>query len=917
MKFRPVKVIIKQHLDNDYRFRSTDIYSMVQKLGKISLTWLALLLIVGTSTLHAQSDSIGIIEYDRNAKKVFEIGGIKVIGNDFSDEKAIIALSGLKVGDNLEIPGHKLPKAIKNLFDRKLFTDVQVRQEKIIGDIIFLEIKVQERARLSKFAFRGEKKRKHDDLVDIVNGYLTKGGIITSDVLTNAKNALTSHYTNKGYLDAEVSVKEIPENKVKNAVKLIFTIDKKERIKIKDITFSGNDNVKAKKLRKLMGGTKRQRAILSKSKLIDTDYEEDKKSIIAHYNNKGFRDARIIKDSIWRDEKGKLKILVDINEGNQYYFRNIDWKGNTLYGENRLNSILGIAKGDVYNEELLNNRLRFSLDGRDVSSLYLDDGYLFFNVDPTEVAIIGDSIDIQMRVYEGPQATIDRVEVSGNDRTHDHVIIRELRTRPGQKFSRSDIIRSQRELLNLGYFDPESMDVQTPVNQQKGTVDILYKVAERPSDQLELSAGWGGQGSGVFGTLGVVFNNFSLRNILHKEAWRPLPQGDGQKLSLRFQSNGRFWRSLNFSFTEPWLGGKKPNSFSVGGSNLRSSQTRDGNSGVLTINRIFAGLGTRLRWPDDNFVSNTTATLEQIKLKDRGGFSIDDGTIISRGSFYNLSLKQTFARSTINEPIFPKSGSRFSLSVQLTPPYSLFRKWTGGDNSQFYRLSSSEQAELIAEANEDRETPIPPEIENSLINSAEASKRFNFLEYHKWRFDAEWYSSLFGKFVLKTSMQLGMVGAYNGSIGLSPFERFELGGDGISNQTNGIEGKDVISMRGYDPEHFASNFTTSESGRPVDNGAAIFNKYTLELRYPLSTNPNSTIYLHTFLQAGNVYKRFRDYNPFNVKKSTGFGLRVFLPMFGTLGFDYGIGFDKQELIDQNAKWSDFAKFSIILGFEPE
>ncbi len=878
--------------------RLSIIYYHIYHMKEIRTIAILLFCLFYYGAIQAQDSTYQVIEYDQKNKQTFEIGGVKVEGATFSDERAIIALSGLQVGKEITIPGYALPKAIKNLYNRRLFTDVQILQEKRIGDVIFLIIKVKERARLSRYTYRGVKKNKHDDLNDIVKKYLTKGAIITENSKANATNELVGYFREKGYLDAKVVISEKKDEKMTNALKLIIKINQGERVKIKDIRFVGNDHFKDKKLRKLFKNTKPKRKLLAKSKFVRPDYETDKKALIKHYNNNGYRDAQILGDSIWRDDNGDLQILVKLEEGTQYFIRNIAWKGNTLQSDARLRAILGIHRGDVYNEELINNRLRFSLDGRDISSLYLDDGYLFFNVEPVEVAINGDSIDLEMRIFEGPQATIDRVVVSGNDRTHDHVILRELRTRPGEKFSRANIIRSQRELMNLGYFDPESMEINTPVNAQKGTVDIEYKVTERPSDQLELSAGWGGRNSGVFGTLGVIFNNFSLSNLFSGEAWKPLPQGDGQKLSLRYQSNGRFWRSFNFSFTEPWLGGKKPNSFTLGASSLKS--TNPFLQGSLSISRIFSGLGTRLRWPDDNFIYNATLTLEKIGLTNRGGFSTDDGVIISNGGFYNFSIKQTIARTTINEPIFPRSGSRFSLSVQLTPPYSLFR------SDDFFLLTEEEKSEL----------------DPSQYRSAEASKKFNFLEYHKWRFDADWYSSLFGKWVLKSSIKIGAVGAYNNGLGVSPFERFELGGDGISNQTAGIEGKDIISLRGYDPTDLPANFTNvvnSETAQidRVRNGATIFNKYTLELRYPLSTNPNSTIYFHTFVQGGNVFKSFREFNPFKMRKSAGFGLRVFLPMFGILGFDWGVGFDKQELINQGAGLSKFAKFNIILGFEPE
>ena len=494
----------------------------------------------------SQNDTMPVVDYgDRGA---FEIGGIKVTGNDYSDEKAIMSVAGLKVGKRINVPGPDISGAIKSLWKLRLYNDVQILEEKRAGDLIFLEIRVVEKPRLSRYSYKGVKKSTHDDLNKVVSPFLIKGGIVTDNVINNAKNALLAHYHEKGYLDAEVEIKQIKEEKLKHSVRLLMEIDRNKRVKIENITFAGNENVRSGKLRRQFEHTNRKYKIFSKSKLVRDDYENDKIALMKYYHNQGYRDAKIVSDSIWRQEDGDIKIHINLEEGNRYYFRNITWKGNSIYDDARLSQILGIEKGDIYSEELLETRLRFSLDGRDVSTLYMDDGYLFFNVDPVEVAVDGDSIDLEMRIYEGAQATIDKVIIKGNDRTHEHVIRRELRTKPGQKFSRSDIIRSQREIINLGFFNPEALGINTPVNPQRGTVDIEYTVEERPSDQLELSAGWGGGSQGLIGTLGVVFNNFSMRNIGDKESWSPLPQGDGQKLSLRAQTNGRFYQSYNISF---------------------------------------------------------------------------------------------------------------------------------------------------------------------------------------------------------------------------------------------------------------------------------------------------------------------------------------------------------------------------------
>ena len=834
------------------------------------------------TALHAQlTDSIPVIKYSDPSE--FEIGGIKVVGAEFSDDNALIAIAGFKVGDKLRIPGPEITRAMKALWKLRLFTDVQILKEKTIGDVIFLEIIVQERPRLARHSFKGIKKSYHDDLNDELTPILLKGAIITDNIKTNASNEIIKFFRGKGFLDAKVKVEEVPDEKLVNAVRLVFNIERGEKVKIRDIVFTGNTNVKSKKLRKQMENTKRKRKLFSSSKLIQEDYEADKRSIVAYYNTIGFRDARVIKDSIWRDDSGLIRLQLDLEEGNRYFFRNISWKGQSIYDEKTLSSVLGIEKGDVYNQELLDTRLSFSQDGRDVSTLYMDNGYLFFRVDPIETSIVDDSIDLEIRIFEGPQATIDRVVITGNDRTHEHVIRRELRTYPGQKFSRSDIIRSQRQIMNLGYFNPEAFEMNTPVNPQRGTVDIEYKVEERPSDQLELSAGWAGGGRGVIGTLGVSFNNFSLRNIFNKEAWSPLPQGDGQRLSLRAQTNGRFFQSYNISFTEPWLGGKKPNSFTVAGFYNRFAYgTRETSSfQKLVIVGLSVGLGSRLKWPDDNFISNTTLSLQNLSLVNwgsgRGLFVTDDGTQVSDGNFYNFSINQTITRTTINDPIFPKSGSRISLSVQFTPPYSLFN--------------------------------------NRNYSDLDVSEKFKFIEYHKWRFDAEWYTQLFGKFVLKTQAKIGILGNYNDEIGVSPFERFQLGGDGFSSQQfgGGYTGVDLISLRGYDELDLEDN--RFEGGTGII-GTPVYDKFTLELRYPVSLNPSSTIFLTAFVQGGNSWRNIRDFNPFDIRRSAGMGLRVFLPMFGTLGFDYGLGFDK-ETDGTGSIFQRFGRFNIILGFEPE
>jgi outer membrane protein insertion porin family len=862
-----------------------------------------LLVFITASTLSAQEspDTLGILDY--TVKTDYEIGSITVIGAPDRDRNAIKSIAGMKEGDKIKIPGDIVPKAIKALMRLRLFDDVQVIQNKVDGEVVHLTIVLVERPTLARYSYTGVKKSKHDDLNDIVKNILNKGGIVTDAAKELARRKLVEYFTDQGKLDSKVTVEEIPDEQKANAVRLVFNIEVGNRAKVQDITFIGNKEVSARKLRKKMKNTKRKGTWFRKTKFIKDEYSEDKESLIAYYNSLGFRDARIISDSIWREADGDMQVLININEGNRYYFRNIAWKGNSLYTDDQLAAVLGIVKGDAYDPELLQNRLTYSLDGRDVSSLYMDDGYLFFDIKPTEVSVSNDSIDLEMRIYEGPQATINEVRIKGNDRTHESVVRRMVRTRPGQKFSRSQIIRSQREIINLGYFNPENMDIQTPVNPQRGTVDIEYVLEERPSDQLELSAGYGGA-SGLIGTLGVTFNNFSLQNVKNKETWSPLPQGDGQKLSLRIQSNSRFFRSYNFSFTEPWLGGKKPNSFTLGAVHSAIDYSQFG-QGALYITRLFAGLGTQLRWPDDFFSSSTTINLETIRLDEylNSVFQVRDDrgvfVTIRDGSFKNFSLTQTFTRSSISDPLYPRRGSRVSLSLQLTPPWSLLGVGKSGG------LTDDEKAEIIRICNEERGpvNPLSPAEEANKISSVENANKFEWLEYHKWKFNSEWYFNVVDKLVFMTSIKMGFLGGY-GDTGIPPFERFQLGGDGLSNQNNALTGTEIISLRGYETADINNN-------RP----AAVYDKFTMELRYPLSLNPSSTIYAKIFAQGGNAWESFTDFNPFDMRRSFGGGLRVFLPMFGLLGFDYGIGFDRD--LPENAEFGQYAQFNIVLGFEPE
>lgn len=838
---------------------------------------------------------------DYTEKNTYEIGGITIVGAENRDRTAIKSIANLKEGNKVQIPGPAIPAAIKALLKLRLFDDVQIYKEKVEDKIVYLKIILVERPILTRWSYKGIRTSQQEDLNEDLKNILTKGGIVTDDQKDLAKEKIKKFYIGKGKLDVQVKVNEIPEESKNPSVRLEFVVDPKERVKVEDIIIEGNESFSDRKLRKKMSKTKRKGTLFRKSKFIENEYQEDLKSLTKFYQKEGFKNMTIVSDTNYRTKDGHVMVKIKVDEGKRHYFRDISWKGNTLYTNEYLSTVLGISKGDVYNPELLQNRLKFSLDGRDISSQYLDDGYLAFDITPVEIAIENDSVDLEMRIFEGPQFTVDNIVIKGNDRTNENIVRREIRTRPGQKFSRADIIRSQREIINLGYFNPESLGIENPVNQARGTVSIEYQLEEKPSDQLELSAGYGGF-SGLIGTLGVVFNNFSLANVKDRSTWSPLPQGDGQKLSIRLQSNSRFFKSYNFSFTEPWFGGNKPRSLTVGAVQTLFDYSLS-NSGKLKITRGFIGIGSQMKWPDDFFSTNTTLNLEQINLDNfaSGGFAI------SKGKFNNFSIKQTFTRSSISDPLFPRRGSKVSLSLQITPPYSLFRK----DNT--FTPTAEQRAEIIRELQFEAgpKGVVTEATIQSKIDELKEANKFKWLEYHKWKIYSEWYYNIFDKLVFAASAKIGILGSFNSDLGISPFERFQLGGDGINNQNAGLQGKEIIALRGYADTDIKGNGKTTSSGG--FEAAPVFNKFTLEMRYPLSLNPNSTIYVTSWLQGGNAFQSIKQYNPFDLKRSAGFGARVFLPMFGLLGFDYGWGFDKT-LTGNN---TSYGKFNIVLGFEPE
>jgi outer membrane protein insertion porin family len=866
--------------------------------------------------------------------KEYNVRSIKVSGLNYLDSSIVRSISGLQAGDKIMLPGSDaFSKAITNLWRQRLFSNIQIYVTAVSGSDIDLEIEVQERPKLANFYFKGVKKTEAEELQGKAG--LVKSTIITENTRRNAVEAITKFYTEKGFKNVQVRIEEKPDASLANANSLTFFIEKGNKVKVNELNIYGNELVSEMKLKKQMKGTKEMTKLtfhssdmpspygenerlsfsdyvknwgflsfnktkilldpyfrfklFSSAKFDEKKYNEDKEKLLSQYNALGYRDAQIVSDTMYYNKEGNLNIDVKVNEGRKYYFGNIAWRGNSQYSDSVLNVILGINKGDVYNLETLSKRLGKQLTpdgGSDISGLYMDFGYLFFRAEPVETAVYNDTIDHEIRIVEGPQATIRNVNIYGNEKTKDHVIRRELRTVPGEKFSRQDLIRSQRELSQLQYFNQEKINPGVNPNQEDGTVDINWDLEEKSSDQLELSAGWGG-GIGLTGTLGVTFNNFSIKNITKKSSWDPLPTGDGQKLSLRVQSNGRAFRSYNFSFTEPWLGGKKRNSFTVNFYNSKYSNAYDyttgrqlksrADSSYLRVLGAGISLGKQLRWPDDYFslVYSLNYTQYNLKAYPYSGFGFKDGN----GASNTVSMKLALQRSSVFDPTFPRSGSNMIASVQFTPPYSVF-------NPNI--LTSS----------------------NPLKNP----------EYHKWYFKSEWFVPL-GKpggadktrqFVLKMAAKYGFMGRYNRKLGFSPFERFQVGGDGLTNSF-GLFGYDIIALRGY-PVFETSDPTVNPDISSASQYFTLFNKYQLELRYPLVTNPSSTIYGLAFFDAANGWYDFKNYNPFQLRRSVGLGARFFLPMFGLLGFDYGVGLDR---ITPGGGLKNASRFTFMLGFEPE
>ena len=809
------------------------------------------LLIICCLAINSSFSQTTYTDYQLSPRE-YTLAGISIDGAIFLDHELIIQKSGLQRGEKIAIPSDKISKAITKLWDQGLFSDVSILKEKTQGNNLFLRIKLQERPRMSRYKFSGVSKSEADQIRDDLD--LFSGKIITEALKINVKNISRNYFIEKGFLKAKSTITTESDTLVNNSKILKIEVDKGSRVKINEIIIDGNYFLSDDKIKRLMKETKERKwyRFYKKSKFQNSLFNQDKNAIIEKYNEIAHRDAQIISDSIYDFDENSINVYLKISEGNPYFIRNIKWSGNQKYSSGLLDTILGIKKGDLYNQTSLETKLFMNPNGTDISSIYMDDGYLFFQVTPIEKKIENDSVDLEIKIYEGKQARIKKVNVTGNTKTSDHVILRDMYTHPGDLFSRDAIIRTQRQLAQNGYFDPEKLGVNPMPNPTDGTVDIEYVVEERPNDQIELSGGWGN--NSLVGTLGLTFNNFSARKLFKKGSWSPLPSGDGQRLSIRAQSSGYFFQSYNMSFTEPWLGGKKPNSFTVSAYHSLQSYDRkfindsldaEGKKAinpdrrVIKITGVSVGLGKRLKWPDDYFSVYYEAGYQYYDLNNFGNvFSFSEGYVNNPYVLWRIS------RNSIDQPLYPRSGSSISLSLKTSVyPYS--------------RINAFDDHSLLTD-----------------------QEKYKYLQYNKFKFTSSWFTPISKdkKLVVNARLGFGLLNGWNKNLGAPPFERFYLGGSGLSGFN--LDGREIIALRGYDEQTISSN-----------TGDRLISKYTLELRYPVSLNPSATIYLLSFLEGGNSWNDYKKYNPFQVKRSAGFGVRIFLPMFGLLGLDYGFGFD--------------------------
>lgn len=788
----------------------------------------------------------------------YVIDTVTVVGlKNFSD-RTVVTYSGLRQGQSIQVPGEEISAILKKLWNLELFSNVDLYVTDISNGEIKLEINVEELPTLLNFNINGVKRSKAETFEKETE--LSEGKRLSESFLTNTKNYIQDDLKKTGYLNSKVNIVSVPDSVGSNRVNLNINIDKGERIKIRDISFDGNDIFGDGKLRSKLKKTKKKFPIRfwKKSKLIESEYQEDKENLISFYKEKGYRDARIEFDTILINDEKTIDLKLNIDEGNRYYFGDIDYIGNSSYTDFQLDQILGIKKGDGYNGVLLKERIQDdNPDANDLSNLYQNSGYLFSSVNAVEVSAENDTIDFEIRINEGKLASFNKISVVGNTKTNDNIIFRELRIKPGELYSKDKVVRTIREVGQLGFFDAENISPDFKnVDPNLGTVDIELGLTEAGASQIELQGGYGG--GGFIGTLGLAFNNFSTKNLKNRKAWRPLPMGDGQTLAIRLQTSS-FYSTYSFNFVEPWFGGREPVQFSLSLSSTTQYRydyftRRADKSQSFKINGFNLGIAKRLRVPDDYFVLSQSISYQYYNLNNyyTGLFTFGDGE--SHNIAYNIALSRN---NTFTNPIFPVGGSQFTLSARLSPPYSLI---TGDDFSDI-----NERPQY-----QDRNgNPIQSEIDQA---------KYRWLEFYKVKFDGSWYTRLFGKFVLKAQTDFGFLGTYNNNKGNIPFERFFLGGDGMMQYA--LDGRETIALRGYENQSLSSR-----------DGSIIYNKFSLELRYPISLKPSASVYALSFLEAGNGFDNFKDYSPFNVKRSAGLGVRVFMPAFGLLGIDFGYGFD--------------------------
>ena len=842
------------------------------------IVYIAFLLMVAAPMWAQQSGKDVVIDY--NSPKKYIVGGVRVEGRQHVSEQQILQISGLQEGLEVTVPGDDISSIVKRLWLQRMFEDVSVSIDSIAPsrDTAFFKISVIERPRVSRWTFSGVKSGEEKELRDRLN--LKRGGEFSEYVAKTATDIIKRYYKEKGFLNVDVDVNTKRDTMVRSAIRVQFDVDRGEKVKIKTITFTGADHVKEAKMVRSMKKTRDARFMnfFSSKKFNESEYVNDKKALISVFNEAGYRDARIVKDTMYYVEPGRLQIDFEIDEGKKYYFRDITWTGNSVFASQSLDQLLMINKGDVYDVVTMEKRLYGGgkeTEGN-VSTLYRDNGYLFFNLQPVELNIEGDSVDVEIRIVEGKPATLNNIIINGNDLTNERVIRRQLFTRPGDLFTQTAFERSIREIASMGQFDPESITdpntgysiIQDPMNS---TVDLVYNVTEKPSSQLELSGGWGG--NTFVATVGVSFNNFSTRRFFDKTAWRPVPLGDAQNLAIRFQTNGTYYTSLSASFSEPWLFGKKPTSLSM--SLYYTRQTMSNlyfnilnNEQYMEVYGFAAGLGNRLKWPDNYFVLYNQLSWQTYKLQDW-----PYNFLFNSGLSHNLSYTLSLSRNSTDQQIYPRVGSDFSFALQFTPPYSLLRK------KDYGRLDAEGRPMKVED---------PREIDYNFQTSQD---RYKWIEYHKWTFKGALYTKLVGDLVLMARAQFGYLGYYNRKWGYSPFEGFRVGGDGMSGYDT--YGSEIVSLRGYE-NYSLTPLADSDYSSGNYYAGNVYDKFTVELRYPLILQPQSTIFALLFLEGGNAWADIRKFNPFQIRRSAGVGVRVFLPMIGLLGVDWGYGFDNHD-----------------------